>query len=292
MNQESIKNQNANSEPSLSSKSTADGTSGPWLIAKVAGGLYAIPAMFVQTMVVCPEVTAIPNTPAFTRGVINLRGQVMPLIDLRKRLNLKSIREDKDKLCSLLEAREEDHKKWLTELELSIKENRQFNLATDPHKCAFGRWYDTFQTDDLTFSFMLKKFEEPHKAIHGIAATAQKLQQDGNEAGAMHVIEEARQTTLAVMIHLFEETKALIRQSTREIVVVLEQDNRHVAITVDKLDAVEALSVENIEPLPVSLGANVPLLVKATGKRNGGELVLFLDIDQLFDNGNIKVAHL
>ena len=36
------------------------------------------------------EITRIPNTPAFIKGVINLRGAVTPVIDLRERFGMES----------------------------------------------------------------------------------------------------------------------------------------------------------------------------------------------------------
>ena len=34
-------------------------------------------------------ITRVPNTPAFVEGVINLRGRIVPIVDLRKRLGFK-----------------------------------------------------------------------------------------------------------------------------------------------------------------------------------------------------------
>lgn len=253
-----------------------------WLISRVNNGLYAIPAMLAQTMVVCPEITDVPTSLPFIRGVIDLRGQVMPVIDLRKRMNLKTIEETKEALCGLLDAREEDHKKWLTELEQSIRENRRFNLATDPHQCAFGKWHDNFKTDDLSFAMLLKKFHDPHKKIHEIAATAQKLQQAGDEAGAIALINQTRDGALATMLQLFSDTKALIRQTAREIVIVLEQEDYRVAVTVDNLEAVETLDPAGIEMVPSILANGAGRLVVATARRHSGELILILDVAQLF----------
>lgn len=39
------------------------------------------------------EVTKIPQTPDFIEGVVNLRGQIIPIIDLRKRFNFSSVAE-------------------------------------------------------------------------------------------------------------------------------------------------------------------------------------------------------
>ena len=34
------------------------------------------------------EITEIPNTPDFVQGIVNLRGKIIPIIDMRKRFGL------------------------------------------------------------------------------------------------------------------------------------------------------------------------------------------------------------
>ncbi len=53
------------------------------------GEEYAIPIEYVQEIVRVPEeLTYIPKAPYFVEGVINLRGNVLPVIDMRKRFDL------------------------------------------------------------------------------------------------------------------------------------------------------------------------------------------------------------
>ena len=49
---------------------------------------YAIPVSQVRSIEKIQHITRIPGTAAFIKGVINLRGVVTPIIDLRKRFNL------------------------------------------------------------------------------------------------------------------------------------------------------------------------------------------------------------
>jgi purine-binding chemotaxis protein CheW len=50
--------------------------------------LYGVGIGSVQEIVRVPDVTEVPDAPDFLEGVINLRGKVIPVIDLRKRLRL------------------------------------------------------------------------------------------------------------------------------------------------------------------------------------------------------------
>jgi purine-binding chemotaxis protein CheW len=49
---------------------------------------YGIPVQRVREIIRVPPITRVPNGPAFLEGVVNLRGQVIPVMDLRKHLGV------------------------------------------------------------------------------------------------------------------------------------------------------------------------------------------------------------
>ena len=55
---------------------------------KVAGEEFGLDIMEVQEIIKIPEITKVPKAPEFVEGVINLRGNVLPIIDSRRRFNL------------------------------------------------------------------------------------------------------------------------------------------------------------------------------------------------------------
>jgi len=52
---------------------------------------YAVDILRVQEIRGWESVTRIPNTPEYIRGVLNLRGSIVPIVDLRMRFNMKSV---------------------------------------------------------------------------------------------------------------------------------------------------------------------------------------------------------
>jgi purine-binding chemotaxis protein CheW len=48
--------------------------------------LFALPIETVREIVMVPEITAVPETNPFVRGIINLRGRILPVLDLGLRL--------------------------------------------------------------------------------------------------------------------------------------------------------------------------------------------------------------
>ncbi len=49
---------------------------------------YAVPILSVQEINRMMQITRVPQSPPFVEGVINLRGKIIPVIDLRKRFGL------------------------------------------------------------------------------------------------------------------------------------------------------------------------------------------------------------
>ena len=100
----------------------------PWAIVEVKNQLFAIATQDMREMVVMPEAAQVPDVPDYIRDVINLRGRVLPVVDLRKRMGLASALEETEAFCTLMLQREQDHRNWLNELEASVKERRPFSL--------------------------------------------------------------------------------------------------------------------------------------------------------------------
>ena len=49
---------------------------------------FGVDILMVQEIIRAAPITAVPNSPEFVEGVINLRGSIIPVVELRKRLNL------------------------------------------------------------------------------------------------------------------------------------------------------------------------------------------------------------
>ncbi|HUK47686.1 MAG TPA: chemotaxis protein CheW [Terriglobales bacterium] len=52
---------------------------------------YGVPITSLHEIVRVPEITAVPDAPEFMEGVINLRGKIVSVMDLRKRLGEKKV---------------------------------------------------------------------------------------------------------------------------------------------------------------------------------------------------------
>ena len=59
--------------------------------------MFGVDILMVQEIIRGAPITAVPNTPAFVEGVTNLRGNIIPVIDLRRRLSLPTDQEKSGK---------------------------------------------------------------------------------------------------------------------------------------------------------------------------------------------------
>lgn len=56
---------------------------------------FGVPISLVHEIVRVPEITAVPEAPDYVEGVINLRGKIVSIVDLRKRFGEKQITPNK-----------------------------------------------------------------------------------------------------------------------------------------------------------------------------------------------------
>jgi purine-binding chemotaxis protein CheW len=64
---------------------------GKYLTFSLAGEEYGIGILKVKEIIGMMAITSIPQTPGYVKGVINLRGKVIPVIDLRLKFGMESI---------------------------------------------------------------------------------------------------------------------------------------------------------------------------------------------------------
>lgn len=61
------------------------------VVFRLANEFFGIDIASVESIVKMQDITHLPQTPDFLEGIINLRGKILPVVDLRKRLNLPAV---------------------------------------------------------------------------------------------------------------------------------------------------------------------------------------------------------
>lgn len=74
---------------------------GKYLTFRLAEEAYGLSIMKVQEIIGMMKITRVPRVPAFIRGVVNLRGRVIPVVDLRLKFGLEQI-ESTERTCIIV----------------------------------------------------------------------------------------------------------------------------------------------------------------------------------------------
>ncbi len=74
---------------------------GKYLTFRLQNEEYGVEILKVREIIGMIDITSVPRTPDFVKGVINLRGRVIPVIDLRLRFGLEEV-EYTEKTCIIV----------------------------------------------------------------------------------------------------------------------------------------------------------------------------------------------
>ncbi|MBD3420481.1 MAG: chemotaxis protein CheW [Chitinivibrionales bacterium] len=74
---------------------------GKYLTFLLSAEEYGIEILKVQEIIQMQKVTRVPKAPNFIRGVINLRGKVIPVVELRKKFDMEQ-QDDTEKTCIIV----------------------------------------------------------------------------------------------------------------------------------------------------------------------------------------------
>lgn len=73
------------------------------VVFELQGELYGVDIHQVREIIRVPAITHVPRTPDFVEGVVNLRGTVIPILDLRKRFGFNEGGDDADRRIVVVE---------------------------------------------------------------------------------------------------------------------------------------------------------------------------------------------
>lgn len=253
-----------------------------WVLFRLGKETYGLPTSQIHEMVILSDLVDVPNQPDYMRGVMNLRGEVIPVIDLRRRLGLPHADGQMQELLQLLDDRKQDHINWLDELKQSVKEGRDFQGELDPTRCKFGRWLTDFKTDNIQLRMLLYQFEAPHRAIHQIGHTVTELIAQERRDEALERIHAVSDGELKLLLDLFEKTREEIRDGDKRIVLVVDIRNHKVGLTVDTVSEVRAINPEQMQPAREILGKGRDKFISGVNK-HAGKAELMLAIEELVE---------
>lgn len=260
----------------------------PYIVFKIEESYYCINSKYIATIVQLPHYDRIPAAPANVTGMFRYRDQVIQMLDLRKTFGFQTMAEECKAFEDMIDARKQEHIKWVNELERTLTTGEPFQLATNPHMCALGKWYDQFTAENgsnnSSVLFHLRKIEEPHERLHHVAEEAELCLKECDmcrrEECLSNILRCTKEECMPLILGLLDETKAIFQSSVyREMVLLL--DGMKWGIVVDEIEGVQELEViEEKEPQTVVNKSSYILNVLESG--NHQNLIFELNVDTLF----------
>ncbi|MBF0295361.1 MAG: chemotaxis protein CheW [Magnetococcales bacterium] len=252
---------------------------------------YGVPHLNVVAVMDVPEYTCVPCMPAEMRGVIPFQERSIPLFDLRICFGEPPRAQETDELKQTMALRKQDHINWLDKLKDEVFNGRPITVQTNPHLCAFGKWYDRFHTDNLNLSAYMQRFDTPHQQIHQVAVQAAALIRDGRTREAEELIHLTEKGLLTRLIDLFDGIGGQIRQYLLEYALVLQVEGEQFAVAVDDINYFSRLHhIESRVPTGMTNAEND--FVQAIGRyREDGNQeetdILLLDVGRIVNREEV-----
>lgn len=88
-------------ENRLAEQGSLSALAGKYLTFRLAAEEYGIAILKVVEIIKLMDITKVPRTPPFVRGVINLRGKVIPVLELRAKFAMTSL-DDSPETCIIV----------------------------------------------------------------------------------------------------------------------------------------------------------------------------------------------
>lgn len=265
----------------------------PSILFRLNGGLYCADSHHVSTIMELPEYTALPDTPPYITGIFPLRGSSVTMFDLRAALKQRSLSEEFAEFSAMLDARKQDHVNWVSTLEHSIESGERFSLATDPHQCKLGKWYDHFKTDSSELSAHLTKMETPHRRLHEAALRAEHCNEHNTWDGVVNcknaILNEVHDEYMPKVLNVLESAKEIFRtREFHEMVLVLSGETS-LGIVVDEVLSVEMVE-EEVLGAQQQLMSHSPYIQRIVKSPNYNELILEINIPAIMRSGEDAAA--
>ena len=143
----------------------------PWIIFELRQQLYAISTERVTGISKMPVLTFVPNAPPEFLGVTSIRGNVTPVLELKRLLNLGDNKAATEKAVKLLAHKKEGVTEYVNEITRCLKKREEF-CVSDPETFFGGKFDKNFVSDRSGVSNLFADVEALGAELLGKVAKA------------------------------------------------------------------------------------------------------------------------
>jgi hypothetical protein len=173
-------------------------------------------------------------------------------------------------------------------LEATIKTGIAFTKTTNPNDCAFGKWYNNFETRDETLTELLESFKEPHKMLYALAEELITLRDNDRQDEALEKLAHERATTLRRLRALFTRARDQIQGGMRQVLLFITLDGKtpRYALMIDEINDVTNYTQADFQSSRsggMALISKIEDVIEGIYSSENTPDCLFFDINKLTD---------
>jgi chemotaxis signal transduction protein len=251
---------------------------------RVAKEEFAFPMERVREILRVQTPTKVPDVPDYVLGVLTVRGQLLPIIDLRRQLHLQSMAEEYVGKCDLVR---HGFQSWLTTLQARTADAK--HDWTIPASEAFRAWVAEFSSSSQVLMDEVAKLRALDERLVRSAKQGEQLEYAGDAAGASLCVQEmiAATTEWASTMTDFEQQIAANIQDDQRTVVV-DAGGMLLGLVVDHVNEVLQVSRKSVDPPPAITSGDGRDLSGIAKLDEGKRLLLLLDPSQILKQENLQ----
>jgi purine-binding chemotaxis protein CheW len=135
---------------------------GKYLTFKLSSEEYGLEILKVREIIGLMNITTIPRTPDYIRGAVNLRGKIIPVVDLRVKFGMEAIEDTEETCIIFVEVEKKDTSTQMGILVDSVSEVLDIDGKNIEPTPAFG------ETFDARFILAMARIKEQVKILLNI----------------------------------------------------------------------------------------------------------------------------
>ncbi len=242
---------------------------------------YAFTILSVQEILRVNNITEVPEAPGFVLGVLSLRNELLPIIDIRKLFSMPSLVENK---LQEIEGLENNYKNWLSSFKFSLGSDTSAFRSLETVEIL--HWIEYFRTSSEVIGKILQKIRFIHQDLNYHSQSLFKLKNSNTKTETNEYFEKNIQSSFDQLNSMLSECKECMHHEIKEDQRILVADiNKHaIGIMVDRMQQVIRVPESLIDPPPRIIHGNKEDNLQGIVKLDGGKrLILLLDEKKLFN---------
>jgi purine-binding chemotaxis protein CheW len=246
---------------------------------------FAFPMDRVREILRVARPSAVPGTPVHVLGVLTVRGNILPVIDLRVMLGLSSLESEVVAGATDLSAR---FKAWLTAAGEIVRSGKGKVDASGAD--SVRKWMADCNTSSQALMEVLSKMRAANdKLLRGVSQAQSQVFADTGKAQA-HFEQEVDAAARQV-IKLLDEFQSSVKENIREDqrLIVVQTGGSLLALLVDKVREVLNMPKHQIDPPPQNLSETKNVELSGIAKLDSGKrLIMLLDANHLIKDEELQ----